>query len=132
MSELNVLLNMRSLRARSRDITLEQLEDGLEKLTQLVDERREFEADERAARAEHDAKLQNICGMIAAEGIDTEELMAVLTGSSTKAPKAKRAPRPAKYKWEQDGVEKTWTGQGRTPAFLAEKEAEGKLDDYLI
>ncbi|MFW9621557.1 MAG: H-NS family nucleoid-associated regulatory protein, partial [Macromonas sp.] len=36
--------------------------------------------------------------------------------------KSKRAPRPAKYKYQEDGQEKTWTGQGRMPKAI-EKEA---------
>ena len=68
--------------------------------------------------------------MLVADGIEPEELMAMLS----KAPKAKRAPRPAKYKFtDENGEEKTWTGQGRTPAALKKLLDEGKsLDDFLI
>ena len=49
------------------------------------------------------------------------------------ATKSKRAPRPAKYKYQEDGQEKTWTGQGRMPKAIAEQVALGKdLNDYLI
>uniref|UniRef100_UPI003D19472B H-NS family nucleoid-associated regulatory protein n=1 Tax=Aeromonas bestiarum TaxID=105751 RepID=UPI003D19472B len=53
---------------------------------------------------------------------------------STKASgKMKRAPRPAKYKYQEDGQEKTWTGQGRMPKAIAEQVEQGKsLDDFLI
>ena len=37
---LKVLLKIRSLRAVARDLTLEQLEEGLAKLTAIVEERR--------------------------------------------------------------------------------------------
>lgn len=47
---LKVLLNIRSLRAACRDLTLEQLEEGLEKLSAIVDERRQDESAERQAR----------------------------------------------------------------------------------
>lgn len=58
MSELTkTLLNIRSLRAFSRELTLEQLEEALDKLTIVVQERQEAEAEERAARAE--TKKQN-------------------------------------------------------------------------
>ncbi|MEZ9652985.1 transcriptional regulator, partial [Vibrio lentus] len=58
MSELTkTLLNIRSLRAFSRELTLEQLEEALDKLTIVVQERQESEAEERAAKAEQEAKL---------------------------------------------------------------------------
>ena len=47
--------------------------------------------------------------------------------------KAKRAPRPAKYRYTEDGQEKTWTGQGRMPKAIAEAIEGGKaLENFLI
>ncbi len=49
--------------------------------------------------------------------------------------KAKRAARPAKYSYiDENGEEKTWTGQGRTPAVIKKAmDEQGKqLDDFLI
>ncbi|EMN4469608.1 H-NS histone family protein, partial [Aeromonas hydrophila] len=47
--------------------------------------------------------------------------------------KAKRAPRPPKYRYVENDVERTWTGQGRTPKFLAEQLVQGRqLDEFLI
>ncbi|WP_234919388.1 H-NS family nucleoid-associated regulatory protein, partial [Aeromonas veronii] len=47
--------------------------------------------------------------------------------------KAKRAPRPAKYRYQDNGVEKTWTGQGRMPSAIASAVAAGKsLEDFAI
>jgi DNA-binding protein H-NS len=51
------------------------------------------------------------------------------------AGKAKRAARPAKYKYiDENGENKTWTGQGRTPAVIKKAiEEQGKsLDDFLL
>ncbi|OEG04156.1 hypothetical protein BFG06_22165 [Aeromonas caviae] len=43
------------------------------------------------------------------------------------------APRPAKYKYAEDGQEKTWTGQGRMPKAIAEAVANGRaLEEFLI
>ena len=51
----------------------------------------------------------------AVDGIDPNDLMAALEKQPAKA-KTKRAPRPAKYRYtDENGDEKTWTGQGRTP-----------------
>lgn len=61
MSELTkTLLNIRSLRAFSRELTLEQLEEALDKLTTVVEERREAEEAERQALAQQEAKLAEI------------------------------------------------------------------------
>ncbi len=137
MSEITkTLLNIRSLRAYARDLTLEQLEEALDKLTIVVQERREIEEQEKAALAEQEAKLAAIAEQIAKDGIDVEALISALAGETkTKAKKgkAKRAPRPAKYKYMDNGVEKTWTGQGRTPSAIQQALDEGKsLEDFAL
>ncbi|ELE1909581.1 transcriptional regulator, partial [Vibrio vulnificus] len=97
MSELTkTLLNIRSLRAFSRELTLEQLEEALDKLTTVVAERQEAEAEERAAKAEQEAKLAAIAEQIAKDGIDVEALISALAGETKVKSKGKRAPRPAK------------------------------------
>ncbi|GAK84362.1 DNA-binding protein H-NS [Vibrio ponticus] len=134
MSELTkTLLNIRSLRAYSRELTLEQLEEALEKLTLVVTERKEVEEEERAARAEQEAKLAAIAEQIAKDGIDVDALISALAGETKTKTKSKRAPRPAKYKYLDNGEEKTWTGQGRTPsAIQAELDSGKSLEDFLI
>lgn len=128
------LLNIRSLRAFSRELTLEQLEEALEKLTIVVQERQESEAEEREAREEREAKLAEYAQMIAKDGIDVEDLIAALSGESKSTTKKKRAPRPAKYKYvDGNGDEKTWTGQGRTPSAIQDQLDAGKsLEDFAI
>ncbi|WP_413111351.1 H-NS family nucleoid-associated regulatory protein [Thaumasiovibrio sp. DFM-14] len=131
MSEaFKVLLNLRSLRALSRELSLEQLQEALEKLTAVVNEREESEAEVRAQEKEREEKLAQYREMLIKDGIDPEELVAMLG----KAPKQKRAARPAKYKYvDENGDEKTWTGQGRTPSVIKIAMDEGKsLDDFLI
>ncbi|KLN63217.1 MULTISPECIES: H-NS family histone-like protein [Vibrio] len=136
MSELTkTLLNIRSLRAFARELTLEQLEEALDKLATVVAERKEAEEAELAARAEQEAKLAAIADQIAKDGIDVEALISALAGESKgNKPKAKRAPRPAKYHYiDASGETKTWTGQGRTPSVIQEQLDAGKpLDDFLI
>lgn len=136
MSELTkTLLNIRSLRAFARELTLEQLEEALEKFTLVVDERRDAAEAEQAAKAEQEAKLAAIAEQISKDGIDVEALISALSGEATKTkPKAKRAPRPAKYKYvDASGEEKTWTGQGRTPSVIQAALDEGKsLEDFAI
>ncbi|MEC6795816.1 H-NS family nucleoid-associated regulatory protein [Photobacterium sp. S4TG1] len=127
---MKALLNLRSLRALSREYTLEQLEEALDKLTTVVTERSEAEAEEQAKENERNEKLAQYREMLLADGIDPEELLASLA----KAPKAKRATRPAKYKFiDENGDEKTWTGQGRTPSALKKALDDGQaLEEFEI
>lgn len=124
---ISVLLNLRNLRAQSRELTLEQLQEGLDKLTQVVDERIKVEEQLREENREKEEKLETYRQLLIADGITAEELLEVMGTSKSK--KSVRATRPAKYKYtDDDGQEKTWTGQGRTPKFLVNKN----LDNYLI
>ncbi|MFA0085880.1 transcriptional regulator [Vibrio sp. 10N.286.49.C2] len=135
MSELTkTLLNIRSLRAFARELTVEQLEEALEKLTIVVTERRESDEEERAEREAREAKLSEYAQMIAKDGIDVEDLIAALSGESKAKNKSKRAPRPAKYKYLDDnGAEKTWTGQGRTPSIIqAALDAGKSLEEFEL
>lgn len=130
---LKVLLNIRSLRAVARDLTLEQLEEGLAKLTSIVEDRRNAEAEERQAREARLSKINEYMNMLRADGIDPSELFPNVTVETEKT--RKRAPRPAKYRYIDDqGQEKTWTGQGRQPLPIRNAiEKEGKkLEDFLI
>ncbi len=67
---LKVLLNIRSLRATCRELSLEQLEEALEKLSAIVAERQQDEAAERQAREEHLRKINEYSEMLKAAGID--------------------------------------------------------------
>ncbi|OLF56773.1 transcriptional regulator [Aeromonas veronii] len=134
MSEfLKVLLNIRSLRAAMRELSLEQVKEAHEKIESIYLERLEQAGKEQAANAEHQQKLAEFQAMLAQAGIDPTELVGSAPVAAATAAKAKRAPRPPKYRYVENGVEKTWTGQGRTPKFLAEQLEQGRqLDDFLI
>lgn len=132
---LKTLLNVRSLRAALRELPFEQLEEAKEKFEQVYTERFESTEKERTEQAEHQRKLAEFSEMLKQAGIDPRDLVgSAAPAVSTKASgKMKRAPRPAKYKYQEDGQEKTWTGQGRMPKAIAEQVEQGKsLDDFLI
>ncbi|WP_270828608.1 H-NS family nucleoid-associated regulatory protein [Aeromonas sp. Y318-1] len=130
MSEfLKVLLNVRSLRVVLRELTLEQVKEAHEKIEAIYLERLEAAQKEQAANAERLQKLAEFQAMLAQAGIDPTELV----GSAPAAAKEKRSPRPPKYRYVEHGVERTWTGQGRTPKFLAQELEQGRqLDEFLI
>ena len=133
MSEfLKVLLNIRSLRAAMRELSLEQLQEAHEKIESIYLERLEHAEKEQAANAERQQKLAEFQAMLAQAGIDPTELVGSAPAAATAA-KAKRAPRPPKYRYVENGVEKTWTGQGRMPSAIASAVAAGKsLEDFAI
>jgi len=135
MSEaLKILNNIRTLRAQARECTLETLEEMLEKLEVVVNERREEESAAAAEVEERTRKLQQYREMLIADGIDPNELLNSMAAAKT-GTKAKRAARPAKYSYvDENGETKTWTGQGRTPAVIKKAmDEQGKsLDDFLI
>lgn len=130
---LKVLLNVRSLRAALRELSLEQVKEAHEKIEVIYLERLEVAEKEQAAQAEYQQKLAEFQAMLTDAGIDPAELVGSAPATSTGAVKVKRASRPPKYRYVESGVEKTWTGQGRTPKFLAEQLEQGcQLDDFLI
>lgn len=115
MSEaLKELNNIRTLRAQARETDLETLEEMLEKLSVIVDERREEEQAILKEQEQRQAKLEAFRQKLLEDGIDPAELL-LAVGSTKPKTKSTRTPRPAKYKYTDDnGNEQTWTGQGRT------------------
>ena len=131
MSEsLKILNNIRTLRAQSREFSLENLEEMLEKLTTVVEDRRQEEVAFLKDKEERQAKLEAFRQQLLEDGIDPAELLSGLSSSSK--PKSSREPRPAKY-IDENGDEKFWTGQGRTPKVItAAIESGKKLEDFAI
>ncbi len=128
------LNNIRTLRAQAREYSLETLEDILEKFEVIVNERREDESLAIAHNSERLLRLEQYREMLIADGIDPNEL---LQSAVTDKPvvKARRAARPAKYQYtDEKGENRTWTGQGRTPAVIRNAiETEGKtLEDFAL
>lgn len=129
---LRVFLNSRSLRVATRELTLEQLNDGFDKLTAIVTERRENEEQYRLQNAERLRKIEEYKELLRSEGIDIADLIG---GEVSSTEKSKRAPRPPKYRYtDENGQEQTWTGQGRQPLPIrrAIEEQNKKLEDFLI
>ncbi|MFE8147189.1 H-NS family nucleoid-associated regulatory protein [Brenneria goodwinii] len=133
MSEtLKVLNNIRSLRAQARETDLATLEEMLEKLTAIVEERREEVSRNQQEQTERQAKIDALRARLLEDGIDPAELLGDI---KNRPAKAKRAPRPARYQYtDENGNARTWTGQGRTPAVIREAiEKDGKtLEDFAI
>lgn len=129
---LKVLLNVRSLRAALRELSFEQLQEAKEKFDAVCEERAAAVEKESKEQAERLAKLAEFQAMLQDAGIDPSELVGNAPSASKDAG-AKRAPRPPKYKYMEDGVEKFWTGQGRTPKVITNAlEVGDTLESFLI
>lgn len=128
--ELQNFNNIRVLRAMSRELSLAQLEEILEKIRVIIEEKREQENERERENAERKEKLKTWLALMQADGLDPNELLRDLPQPAPR----KRAPRAAKYRYtDSDGTEKTWTGQGRTPKVISDAIAEGKtLENFLI
>lgn len=131
---LRTLTNIRSLRALLRLATPDQLADIEDKFLSTMDEVRKEREEELKKEEERKALLADFAKQLEAAGINPQELVAQT--SAEKAPRSQRgqrAPRPAKYKYMEDGQEKTWTGQGRMPKAIAEQVSAGAtLESFLI
>lgn len=135
MSELlKALSNIRSLRVVARETSLSQMEAILEKLTLVVEEKREATKAQEYAEAQRRERLKQYREMLAKDGVSQEELAALLDGVVEVKKRESRAKRPAKYKFiDVNGNEKTWTGQGRTPREIQAALNQGKtLADFAI
>lgn len=86
MSEtLKALNNIRTLRAQARETDLETLEEMLEKLSVIVDERREEEQAILKEQEQRQAKLEAFRQKLLEDGIDPAELLLAVGSSQPKA-----------------------------------------------
>ncbi|HGA2725772.1 TPA: DNA-binding protein StpA [Enterobacter hormaechei] len=130
---LQNLNNIRTLRALARELSMDVLEEVLEKFRIVTEEKRSEQAELERQRAEQQDKINALLELMKADGISPSDLLGsdlAQAGQQTK----KRKARAAKYRFiDANGEEKTWTGQGRTPKPIATALANGKsLDDFLI
>lgn len=131
-NELLALKNLRLLRTEAREYSLETLTDILDKLSAIVEEHREEQANSGAQAAEYAKKLDKIREMMLSEGIDISELVGTHPVEQPESPS--RQKRPAKYHYtDTAGRVHTWTGQGRTPSVIQKALNQGDtLEMFLI
>ncbi|MGP1626728.1 MAG: H-NS family histone-like protein [Aggregatibacter segnis] len=128
---LKVLTNIRSLRVLARNESLELLESILEKLQLVISEKREELLKIQQEEKERQERIAKYKDLLKQEGITIDELAEIL---GAEVPRKKREARPAKYQYvDENGVTKTWTGQGRTPKAIQTKLDKGQsLSDFEI
>ena len=121
---LKVLTNIRSLRVIARDLALEQLESILEKIQLVVAEKIEELLKAQQEENDRQERIAKYKELLKQEGITTDELAEILGSNVVRK---KRESRPAKYQYvDENGVTKTWTGQGRTPKAIQVQLDKGK------
>ncbi|ACS97268.1 DNA-binding protein H-NS-like protein [Aggregatibacter aphrophilus NJ8700] len=121
---LKVLTNIRSLRVVARDLALEQLESILEKIQLVVSEKKEELLKVQQEENNRQERIAKYKELLKQEGITTDELAEILGSNVVRK---KRESRPAKYQYvDENGVTKTWTGQGRTPKAIQVQLDKGK------
>ena len=128
---LKVLTNIRSLRVLAKNESLELLESILEKLQLVISEKREELLKIQQEEKERQERIAKYKDLLKQEGITVDELAEIL---GAEVPRKKRETRPAKYQYvDENGVTKTWTGQGRTPKAIQTKLDKGQsLSDFEI
>ena len=137
---LKILCSVRSLRVAMRDLPMETQEKIQDNVLMVVSDNQtafQIQEEERKRKEqERQAAIEKVNELLAQNGMTFNDLLPVVGAAASDSPaktKQKRQPRDPKYRWVQDGEEKTWTGQGKTPKFLAEKLAAGRsLDEFLI
>ena len=121
---LKVLNNIRSLRVIARELPLEQLEGILEKVQLVVAEKKEELLKVQQEENERQERIAKYKELVKQEGITADELAKILGSDVVRK---KRESRPAKYQYvDENGVVKTWTGQGRTPKAIQVQLDKGK------
>jgi len=115
------------------NITMTQtptLQQQIQEAEAIVNELRKKLDDER--KGERQQAIASAKELIRAHGLTTAELGLLGKGASAKRPTDdKRGAVAAKYQDHESG--KTWTGRGKSPAWLAAQLAAGySKDDFLI
>lgn len=131
MSEfLDILTHGRRLQGAVKDLTINELELVVEKLTGIIEKRKSKELEQQKAAEEKLAKLQEIKKQMEEAGLNFDDLQTL----GEDKPKRKSSKRAIKYRLTDDnGEQHNWTGVGRMPlVFKAALEAGKSLEDFTI
>jgi DNA-binding protein H-NS len=130
MSEfIRIITHARRFKSAVKELGSEQLEEIKNKLDKIIVDRQAEAEAAKIENAERFEKISNYKKMLAADGIDPDELQE--TGFDRPR---KRAPRKPKYEiWNEAGEKITWTGQGRMPNLFKARLEEGEsMSTFLI
>ena len=128
---LKDLKNIRQLRAILRPCSADEIADILEKIKQIYKDKKEEEARLQAALQARERSINNALNFLEQEDLNIYDLIAAVNHKNYK----KRGKMAPKYAYTGvDGVNYTWTGQGKTPSSLLKlmERDQSHLEDYLI
>lgn len=114
-----------------------QLKDLIDtyELKFVEQEEQKRQKEEALAKIREIVATTSLAGITADDLEENDPLRSILALSEPAKGKGKgnRSPRKPKYAYTEDGEEKTWSGAGRMPLFLANyKDAHGNIDEFLI
>ncbi|MCL1603698.1 H-NS histone family protein [Succinatimonas hippei] len=128
---LKDLKNIRQLRAALRTCSVAEIADIAGKINVIQKEREKEEEKLQEAMKARERSVNNALSFLEKEDIDVYDLIAALNQKSVK----KRGKMMPKYAYtDLDGINRTWTGQGKTPLALSKlmQKTGASLDDFLI
>lgn len=128
---LKDLKNIRQLRAALRTCSVAEIADIAGKINVIQKEREKEEEKLQEAMKARERSVNNALSFLEKEDIDVYDLIAALNQKSVK----KRGKMMPKYAYtDLDGINRTWTGQGKTPHALLKlmQKTGASLDDFLI
>ncbi len=127
---LDILTHGRRLQGAVKELSIQELESVKEKLSSIIEKRKEKALEQEKAEKEKREKLAQIKKQMEEAGLNVEDLQALNTDTNKKMGKK----RPVKYKLiDKDGNEHPWTGIGRMPRVYKEALDSGKsLNEYSL
>lgn len=126
---LSIFTHGRRLQGAVKSLSVEELTDVAEKLNGIIERRKLKDAEQQAADAERQEKIDALKKQMDDAGLDLEDLL----GSGGKKSKRTGQKRPVKYILKDANGEHPWTGIGRMPKVYAQALAEGKLiEDFAV
>ncbi|WP_181401153.1 H-NS family histone-like protein [Klebsiella variicola] len=140
-ASIDIFHNIRQLRLHSRKLSLSELEGILQKLSNIIEERREQCFKLQQEQIEKQGRIDAIFEQLKDEGIEPSELLGLISTPVGRARNVKGflrpikyAKRPAKYHYiDNHGVKRTWTGQGRIPKVISDAIQKGMtLEQFVI
>ncbi|WP_158147781.1 H-NS family nucleoid-associated regulatory protein [Vibrio fluvialis] len=128
----DALTNKTRLKGLCNSLTSEELDAILMNMTEIREKRRIEEAEQEKAKQIEAEKIEVIKRQLEQQGLDVNTLINALQSSEEKTKKVRSRPEP-KFEYMQDGVLKTWTGQGRTPKVIQDALDKGEsLERFAI
>lgn len=128
---IKTLTHGRKLQGAVKELSIQELEEVVVKLRNIIETRKQKEAEKLEAEKEKLEKIAKIQKQLQDAGITYEDL-----ASNNAIPTSKRVgqKRPIKYSYkDKDGEVHNWTGIGRMPLVFADLLKQGKsLEDFSV